>query len=92
MRRLASDEADAGRALATRAAMLFSGILYFALFASAIMFDVVLTTFVLLALHGVLDLDAPALARRGILILAAGLGLGILLTKGPGRAARRRTR
>ncbi|TLY50966.1 MAG: glycosyl transferase [Gammaproteobacteria bacterium] len=81
VRRLATDEADGGRALATRATMILAGILYFALFASAIMFDVVLTTCVLLALHGVLDLDAQRW-RRGMLIFALGLGLGIL-TKGP---------
>jgi len=81
VRRLAADEADGGRALATRATMILAGILYFALFASAIMFDVVLTTCVLLALHGVLDFDARRW-RRGMAIFALGLGLGIL-TKGP---------
>jgi len=81
VRRLSADEADGGRALATRATVILAGILYFALFASAIMFDVVLTTCVLLALHGVLDFDAQRW-RRGMAIFALGLGLGIL-TKGP---------
>lgn len=81
VRRLAADEADGGRALATRATLILAGVLYFALFASAIMFDVVLTTCVLFALHGVLDFDARRW-RRGIAVFALGLGLGIL-TKGP---------
>jgi 4-amino-4-deoxy-L-arabinose transferase-like glycosyltransferase len=67
--------------IALRATVLLSGILYFALFSSAIMFDVLLTTCVLVALHGVLDIDAGRW-RRGTLILALGLGLG-LLNKGP---------
>jgi 4-amino-4-deoxy-L-arabinose transferase-like glycosyltransferase len=76
VRRL-SDDAE----LASHAALVLAGIVYFALFSSAIMFDVVLTTFTLVALHGVLDLDA-ARWRRGIGVIALGLGLG-LLTKGP---------
>ena len=68
-------------ALATRAALLLCGIVYFALFFSAIMFDVVLTTFVLVALHGVVDLDERRWGR-GVALLALGLGLG-MLTKGP---------
>ena len=67
--------------LAAHATLILAGILFFALFSSAIMFDVVLATCVLIALHGVLDLDARRW-RNGTLILALGLGLG-LLTKGP---------
>jgi len=72
---------DGDAELAARAALLLAGIVYFALFSSAIMFDVVLTTFTLVAMHGVLDLDAQRW-RRGVGVLALGLGLG-LLTKGP---------
>ena len=72
---------SADSTLAWRAALILAGIVYFALFSSAIMFDVVLTTFTLVALHGVLDLDAGRW-RRGIGVIALGLGLG-LLTKGP---------
>ena len=68
-------------ALARRAVMILFGIVYFAIFSSAIMFDVLLATFVLLALHGALDWDAQRW-RRGLLLLALGFGLGIL-TKGP---------
>ncbi|HST28616.1 MAG TPA: hypothetical protein VLK26_09650, partial [Rudaea sp.] len=68
-------------ALARRAVIVLFGIVYFAIFSSAIMFDVLLATFVLLALHGALDWDAGRW-RRGLLLLALGFGLGIL-TKGP---------
>ncbi|MGH8042844.1 MAG: ArnT family glycosyltransferase [Rudaea sp.] len=68
-------------ALARRGVMILLGIVYFAIFSSAIMFDVLLATFVLLALHGALDWDAQRW-RRGLLLLALGFGLGIL-TKGP---------
>lgn len=67
--------------LARNATLLLLGMIYFALFSSAIMFDVLLTTCALVALHGVLDLDAQRW-RRGVLLLALGFGLGIL-TKGP---------
>jgi Dolichyl-phosphate-mannose-protein mannosyltransferase len=66
---------------AQNATLLLLGMLYFALFSSAIMFDVVLATWVLVALHGALDLDARRWGR-GIALLALGFGLGIL-TKGP---------
>jgi len=65
-----------------RASMTFLlGAIYFALFANAIMFDVPLTTCVLLALHGVLDL-VQGRARRGVLLTGGAIGLGILV-KGP---------
>lgn len=57
------------------------GIGHFAIFANAIMFDIVLTTCVLIALFGVLDL-ADGRRGRGILIAGLGIGLGVL-TKGP---------
>lgn len=69
------------RELASRATLLLAGMICFALFAIAIMFDVLVTTFVLVALHGVLDFDDKRW-WRGVAILAAGFGLG-LLTKGP---------
>jgi 4-amino-4-deoxy-L-arabinose transferase-like glycosyltransferase len=72
---------DPDRGLAKRATLLLGGMICFALFSIAIMFDVIVTTCVLLALHGVLDLDERRW-RRGIIVLALGLGLG-LLTKGP---------
>lgn len=68
-------------ALASRAVTILFGIVFFAIFSSAIMFDVLLATFVLLALHGALDWDAGRW-RRGLALLALGFGLGIL-TKGP---------
>lgn len=72
---------DPDPALARRAALIFMSMIYFALFSSAIMFDVLLTTWVLVALHGAVDLDRERW-RRGTLLLAIGFGLGIL-TKGP---------
>jgi 4-amino-4-deoxy-L-arabinose transferase-like glycosyltransferase len=79
--RLDPADAQAGGTLSARATIILSGIVYFAIFASAIMFDALLTTCVLVALHGVLDLDGRRWAR-GILVVALGLSLG-LLTKGP---------
>jgi 4-amino-4-deoxy-L-arabinose transferase-like glycosyltransferase len=75
----ADDAANGG--LATRAAQIFAGMVFFAVFASAIMFDVVLAACVLLALHGLVDFDERRWGR-GIAIFAAGLSLG-LLNKGP---------
>ena len=72
---------DADRELARRATLILAGMICFALFSIAIMFDVVVTTCVLIALHGVLDLDERRWPR-GIATMAFGLGLG-LLTKGP---------
>jgi len=66
---------------AQNAALFLMGMIYFALFSDAIMFDVVLATCVLIAMHGALDLDGQRW-RRGTLLLALGLGLGIL-AKGP---------
>ncbi len=80
VRRLDPVDAQRGGGLAARAAVILSGILFFAAFASAIMFDVLLTTCVLISLHGVLDLDAGRW-RRGVAVIALGLSLG-LLTKG----------
>ena len=70
-----------GSAAAARASAVFLfGMLYFATFANAIMFDVLLATCALLALHGIVDLVEDR--RRGILLAGLGIGLGIL-TKGP---------
>jgi 4-amino-4-deoxy-L-arabinose transferase-like glycosyltransferase len=81
VRRLGGGTDDGNVPLARRATLIFAGIVYIALFSSAIMFDVLLTACVLLALHGVLDLDQRRW-RRGMVLFAAGLGLG-LLVKGP---------
>jgi hypothetical protein len=81
VRRLGAGTAHGNVELAQRATLLLAGIVYVTLFSSAIMFDVVLTACVLLALHGVLDLEAQRW-RRGTAVFALGLGLGIL-TKGP---------
>ena len=72
---------EASAVLARRAAVVFSGVLFFAVFAVAIMFDVVLMLFVLVALHGLVDFDQRRWGR-GIAVLSLGIGLG-LLTKGP---------
>jgi 4-amino-4-deoxy-L-arabinose transferase-like glycosyltransferase len=57
------------------------GAIYFAAFANAIMFDVLLATCVLLAAHGILDLVDARMAR-GIAVTGGAIGLGILV-KGP---------
>ena len=57
------------------------GTIYFAAFANAIMFDVLLSTCVLLAVHGFCDL-AEDRTRRGVLVAGGAIGLGILV-KGP---------
>ncbi len=76
------DPADAANGeLAVRAAQLFAGMLFFAVFASAIMFDVVLAACVLFALHGLIDFDERRWGR-GVAVFALGLSLG-LLNKGP---------
>jgi len=61
--------------------VLLLGMLYFGMFANAIMFDVLLTTCALITVHGVLDLVEDR-RRRGIVLTGLGIGLGIL-TKGP---------
>lgn len=81
----------ATRRLATRLGMnargadtamwLLAGCLGFAIFSTAIMFDLLLSLTVLGALHALLDLDAGKW-RRGILWLGVMTGLG-LLAKGP---------
>jgi len=72
---------DADAAFARRAALLLAGMTLFALYSPLIMFDVVLTTCVLVMLHGVLDLEARR-PLRGIALIAVGAGAG-LLVKGP---------
>lgn len=69
------------RDAARNAVWLLAGAIYFALFANMIMFDVLLTTWVLLAMLGLCDL-AEGKSRRGIFITGLAVGLGIL-TKGP---------
>lgn len=72
---------DPDAKLATNAVWLLLGMVYFALLSSAIMFDVLLSVWVMVALHGALDVDAKRW-WRGICLLSLGFGLGIL-TKGP---------
>jgi len=67
--------------LARRASLLLAGMMLFAVFAALIMFDVLLTTCVLIVLHGVLDLDDRR-DRRGVALITLGIALG-LLVKGP---------
>ena len=69
------------RVAARLSTVLLIGMLYFATFANAIMFDVLLATCALLALHGVLDLVEDR-GGRGVVLTALGLGLGVL-AKGP---------
>ncbi|MEO6967403.1 MAG: glycosyltransferase family 39 protein [Rhodanobacteraceae bacterium] len=66
---------------ADNAMWLLAGSAGFALFATAIMFDLLLAACVLGALHALLDLDARRYAR-GTSLLGAMIGLGIL-AKGP---------
>lgn len=66
---------------AETAMWLLAGCLGFAVFSTAIMFDLLLSLTVLGALHALLDLDASRW-RRGILLLGVAIGLGIL-AKGP---------
>lgn len=81
VRRLDPDDAARGGALATRAAQIFAGMLFVSVFASLIMFDVLLATCVLLALHGLVDMDEKRWTR-GIAVFALGLSLG-MINKGP---------
>ncbi|MEO7433179.1 MAG: glycosyltransferase family 39 protein [Dokdonella sp.] len=71
----------ASESAARHSMWLVLGAIYFGFFANAIMFDVPLTTCVLLAVHGLLDL-VEGRSRRGILVTGVAIGLGILL-KGP---------
>jgi 4-amino-4-deoxy-L-arabinose transferase-like glycosyltransferase len=66
---------------AETAMWLLAGCAGFAVFATAIMFDLLLTLCVLAALHGLLDLDRGKW-KRGVGVLGTALGLGIL-AKGP---------
>jgi len=70
-----------GETGARHAQWVLLGMAYFALFANAIMFDVLLVTCVLVGLLGVIDL-AEGRFRRGVLVTGAAIGLGIL-AKGP---------
>jgi 4-amino-4-deoxy-L-arabinose transferase-like glycosyltransferase len=70
----------ASESAARMSAVLLLGMLYFATFANAIMFDVLLATCALIALHGIVDLAEDR--RRGIVLTGLGIGLGIL-AKGP---------
>jgi 4-amino-4-deoxy-L-arabinose transferase-like glycosyltransferase len=72
---------SASAAAARSAVWVLLGAIYFAAFANAIMFDVLLATCVLLAAHGILDL-VEARTTRGIAIAGGAIGLGILV-KGP---------
>jgi 4-amino-4-deoxy-L-arabinose transferase-like glycosyltransferase len=75
-----TERVTASQAAARASAMLLVGMLYFATFANAIMFDVLLATCALIALHGIVDLVEDR--RRGIVLAGLGIGLGIL-AKGP---------
>lgn len=66
---------------ADAAMWLLAGCLGFAVFATAIMFDLLLTLCVLGALHALLDLDGGRW-KRGVAVLGVTLGLGVL-AKGP---------
>ena len=69
-------------ATAARLSMwILLGAVYFAGFANQIMFDGLLATCVLLALHGICDL-ADGRLRSGVLVAGIAIGLGIL-AKGP---------
>jgi 4-amino-4-deoxy-L-arabinose transferase-like glycosyltransferase len=68
-------------AAARTSGWILLGSVYFATFAAAIMFDVALTSCVLLAVHGICDL-LDGRYRRGIVIAGVAIGLGIL-AKGP---------
>jgi len=81
VRRLDPADAQAGGGAAGRATQIFAGMVFFTVFASLIMFDVVLTMCVLLALHGLVDFDERRW-RRGLAVFVLALGLN-LLNKGP---------
>jgi 4-amino-4-deoxy-L-arabinose transferase-like glycosyltransferase len=66
---------------ARHAMWVMAGIAWFAVFSTAIMFDVLLAACVLVALLGVIDLADGRIAR-GVLVAGLGIGLGVL-AKGP---------
>lgn len=68
-------------AAARNAMWIMAGIAWFAVFSTAIMFDVLLAVCVLVALLGVVDLAGGRIAR-GVLVAGLGIGLGVL-AKGP---------
>ncbi|HEY3520815.1 MAG TPA: glycosyltransferase family 39 protein [Rhodanobacteraceae bacterium] len=72
---------DIGQRGPDAAMWLLAGCLGFVVFSAAIMFDLLLTLFVLAALHALLDLDRRKWAR-GVVALGIAVGLG-LLAKGP---------
>jgi 4-amino-4-deoxy-L-arabinose transferase-like glycosyltransferase len=67
-------------ALGGQAALILASTLLWMVFSTALMFDVMLTFWVLLGLHGLLA--ASAGRRHGFVLLGIAIGLGIL-TKGP---------
>lgn len=71
----------ATRSAAHTTMWILVGAFYFAAFANAIMFDVLLSTCVLATMLGLLDIEQGD-KRRGILLMGTALGLGIL-AKGP---------
>ena len=75
-----AERVSGSAAVARTSIVLLLGMLYFATFANAIMFDVLLTTCALLAMHGIVDLVEDR--RRGIVLIGLGIGLGVL-SKGP---------
>lgn len=66
--------------LGGHAALVLAGALLWILFSTSVMFDVMLATWILLGMHGVLE--AASGRRRGFAMLGVAIGLGVL-TKGP---------
>jgi len=66
--------------IAGSAALILMGTLWWIVFSTSAMFDILLAFWVLLGMHGVLD--AAAGKRRGFVMLGVAIGLGVL-TKGP---------
>ena len=66
--------------LGGQAALVLVGTLLWILFSTSVMFDILLTFWVLLGMHGVLS--AADGRRRGFVMLGIAIGLGVL-TKGP---------
>ena len=63
------------------AVLILSSCLFWTVFSTSAMFDVLLTLPALIGLHGIID-AASGQRRRGILLLGLAIGLGVL-TKGP---------